>query len=216
MEHRRDRRKPLVSAKIYAEGGGEGQLHDTLFRQAWSDFFRAAGFGGRMPRIVRGKGRTETFDKFATAVANPRPGELPLLLVDSEDAVAADDTVWQHLKKRDRWNRPAGAGHDQAFLMVQVMETWFLSDRELLRKYFGPQFTEAPLRAWQSLEAVPKKTVLSALERATASCVKRYSKGKVSYELLGKLNPELVKTACPHARDLLDRLTGIAVATALE
>lgn len=77
--------------------------------------------------------------------------------------------------------------------MVQVMETWFLADRELLRGYFDEQFTEAPLRAWPSLEAVPKVTVLSALERATAGCGKKYSKGKVSYELLGRLNPALVK-----------------------
>jgi hypothetical protein len=31
VEHGRDRRESLVAAKIYAEGGGEGQLLDTLF-----------------------------------------------------------------------------------------------------------------------------------------------------------------------------------------
>jgi hypothetical protein len=86
----------------------------------------------------------------------------------------------------------------------------------LLRGYFGAHFTATPLRAWPSLEAVPKKTVLSALDRATAGCAKRYSKGKVSYELLGKLNPAIVKAACPHASDLLDRLIAIAVAAILE
>jgi hypothetical protein len=205
-----------ISAKIYAEGGGEGQLYDTLFRKAWSDFFRAAGFGGRMPRIVRGKGRQRTFDLFKTEVENPKAGEIALLLVDSEDAVEATNTVWQHLKKRDGWNRPDGARDDQAFLMVQVMETWFLADRGMLHTYFGAQFTDAPLQAWPSLEAVPKSTVFSALDRATVRCAKPYSKGKVSYELLGKLNPALVTAACPHASDLLTRLRAIAVAASLE
>ena len=195
-----------MSAKIYAEGGGEGQLLDTLFRQAWSAFFRAAGLSGRMPRVVRGKGRRQTVDLFATAVRNPRPDELPLLLVDSEEAVATGHTVWQHLKVRNNWDRPDDSADDQAFLMVQVMETWFLADRQLLRDYFGPALREAPLRQWPVLEDVPKATVVAALDQATAACPKCYSKGKVSYELLARLNPAIVEAACPHARALLDRL----------
>lgn len=46
----------------------------------------------------------------------------------------------------------------------------------------------------------------SALEKATAGCTKHYAKGKVSFELLGQLNPALVEAACPHAKELLDRL----------
>jgi len=48
--------------------------------------------------------------------------------------------------------------------------------------------------------------VMNALEQATAGCDKRYSKGKVSFELLAKVNPAHVEAACPHARSLLDRL----------
>jgi hypothetical protein len=117
----------VVRTRIYIEGGGEGRLYDTLFRRGWSEFFEAAGLSGRMPRVVRGKGRGQTFDLFSTAVSNPRPGVLPLLLVDSEDPVQLGHTVWQHLKARDDWDQPEGTD-DQAFLMVQVMETWFLAD----------------------------------------------------------------------------------------
>lgn len=35
---------------------------------------------------------------------------------------------------------------------------------------------------------------------------KRYSKGRVSFELLARIDPGLVEQACPHARALLDRL----------
>jgi len=195
-----------VSAKLYIEGGGDGQLLDTLFRQAWAQFFQAAGLAGKMPGVVRGEGRAQTFDKFCTAVANARPGELPLLLVDSEDAVMTGHSVWQHLKARDSWNKPNAAADDQAFLMVQVMETWFLADRDLLRKYFGASLRENAFRQWPALEDVPKSTVFAALDQATAGCQKPYSKGKVSYQLLGRLSPDQVEAACPNGKALLDRL----------
>ena len=162
-----------------------------------------------MPRVVRGKGRVQTFDMFLTALGSPRPGELPLLLVDGEAPVARGHTVWQHLKAQADWDRPHGAGDDRAFLMVQVMETWFLADQALLREYFGAGLREQHLRAWPVLEALTKDTVITALVQATAGCSKSYSKGKVSYELLAKLNTESVEARCPHAKALLDRLRNL-------
>lgn len=198
-----------MRARIYAEGGGEGQLLDTLFRQGWSEFFRSAGLGGRMPSVSRCGSRESAFDDFVTAVRNPRPGVLPLLLVDSEVAVDPGHSAWQHLKAVDGWDRPQGAADDQAFLMVQVMETWFIADRALLRRYFGSALRENPLRAWPDLEAVPKATVLGALEAATAACGTRYAKGRVSFALLAGLDARAVEAACSHAAELLDRLRGV-------
>ena len=157
-------------------------------------------------KIVRGGGREQTFHRFASAVASGRAGAPVLLVVDSEDPVAPGASVWQHLHARDGWTRPDRAGDDQAFLMVQVMETWFLADRDALRRYFGAEFRENAIRQWPELEVVPKATVLGALERATAACRKGYAKGKVSFELLARIDPARVEAACPHARALLDRL----------
>jgi hypothetical protein len=182
-----------VSVKLYIEGGGDGPLLDTLFRQGWRQFFEAAGLAGSMPGVVRGQGRTQTFDLFATAVANPRGGSLPLLLVDSEDPVTPGHSVWQHLKERDNWERPSGAADN-------------LADRDLLRSYFGTSLRESHFRQWQDLEAVPKFTVFDALTKSTAGCQRHYSKGKVSFEMLAKLSPVRVEAACLHAKALLDRL----------
>ena len=129
-----------------------------------------------------------------------------LLLVDSEGPVAPGVTVWRHLHARDGWTRPDGSGDDQVFLMVQVMETWFLADRDALRRYFGAEFRENAVRQWPELEAVPKATVLETLERATAACRQSYAKGRVSFEVLARIDPACVEAACPHARALLDRL----------
>ena len=195
-----------MKVKLYIEGGGDGQLHDTLFRQAWRRFFEAAGLGGKLPQVVRGGGRAQTFDAFATAVRSSVGQQVSLLLVDSEGPVDADRTARRHLEARDNWQPPSGAADDQVFLMVQLMETWFLADRELLETYFGGSLRGKHLPEWPDLESVPKRTVLAALEKATAGCARRYSKGKVSYELLGRLSPKRVETACPHANALLDRL----------
>lgn len=198
-----------MTIKIYAEGAGDGEFYDTLFRQAWQSFFQAAGLTGRMPGVIRGKSRERTFDLFRTAVQNPQRGVLPVLLVDSEGPVEPGTSAWDHLRALDGWEKPDGVGDGQAFLMVQVMETWFVADRAMLRDYFGSAFREHQLRAWPDLEAVSKPTVLNALAQATAACTKRYAKGRVSFALLALLNPAVVEDACPHAKLFLDQLRRI-------
>lgn len=196
----------MVTVVLYIEGGGDNRRQSAQFREGWRKFFAMAGLGGRMPKVVRGGSRKQTFDQFAADIVERRPDVIPLLLVDSEDSVRPAHSVWQHLQARDGWARPTDAGDDDAFLMVQVMETWFLADRDTLRNYFGAQFAENALRQWPELEAVPKQTVFDALDGATQ---RRYAKGKVSFELLAQVDPTRVEAACPHARALLDRLRSL-------
>ena len=186
--------------KLYVEGGGKGRFLDARFRKAWRDFLRVDRV-----RIVRGGGREQTYDRFANAVAS---GAVALLLVDSEGPVAEKHTVWQHLACYGL-TRPRDASDDQAFLMVQIMETWFLADREGLRRYFGACFREKAIPKWPDLESVSKDTVLKALKQATAPCGKRYAKGRVSFELLARIDPARVEEACPHAQAFLNRLRAL-------
>ena len=195
--------------KVYVEGGTQDSALDrSLCRQAFK-FFTAAGLAGKLPRTVPCGGRKAAYDAFVTAVNNPKPGEFPLLLVDSETAVAKGNTVWEHLKSRpgDHWIRPQGAEDDQAFLMVQVMESWFIADRDTLRSFFGVNFREQAIPAWTELEEVPKLNVYEALDRATSDCgKKRYTKGKLSFELLARISPSKAEAASPHAKRLFQRL----------
>ena len=136
-----------MSAIIYIEGGGDNDQNlERLFRCSWATFFAAAGLKGHLPQVVRGGGRNRTFNLFAKAIKTPDPSRVPLLLVDSEDPVEAGHLVWQHLQARDGWNRPPNADDDQAFMMVQIMETWLLADRNSLKRYFGAKFRENALR----------------------------------------------------------------------
>ena len=196
--------------KIYLEGAAQDSALDrSLCRQAFSQFFAAAGLEAKRPRTVPCGGRKAAYDAFVTAVGNPRLGELALLLVDSEAPVQAGATVWEHLKSRpgDNWEKPRGAADDQAFLMVQVMETWFIADRAAMKEFFKSKFKEAKIPTWPCLEDVPKLSVYEALESATAECgQKKYSKGNLSFQLLAAISPAKVEAASPHAKAFLDRL----------
>jgi hypothetical protein len=107
----------------------------------------------------------------------------------------------------DEWEKPEGVTDDQAFLMVQVMETWFIADREALELFFGAGFRRASIPAWQKLEEIPKRSVYEALDKATADCgARKYAKGRLSFDLLGNISPSKVEAGCPHARELFERL----------
>ena len=202
----------MVKAKIFIEGGSPGSISDAIFKQSWQKFFQAADLTGRMPAVVRGTSRRETFEKFTDALSRqaPRkkPHEILLLLVDSEGPVSPNHSAWQHLKARpeDNWDKPPEASDNGAFLMVQFMETWFLADRNALQSAFKQNFNGNALRAWADLENVPKNTVLDALKRASND---HYEKGDVSFRLLATMDPNLVAAACPHAKDLLDYLRSL-------
>ena len=72
--------------------------------------------------------------------------------MDSEGPVAQGAGPWAHLRARDGWIRPADATDENAHLMVQCMETWFLADRDNLADYFGHGFNPNALPAREEIE----------------------------------------------------------------
>ena len=196
-----------MKIKLYIEGVGDSPLQATLFRKGWQTFFQNAGLAGRMPKTIRGGGRNATFDAYQTAVLTKEPDELPLLLVDSEDLISDGAADWAHLTARDGWARPTNVGDDDAFLMVCCMETWFLADREALKRFFHDCWRDNAVPQWPDLEAISKEMVFGKLALATAGCGKKaYAKGKRSFEILKVIDPAIVESKCPGAKRLLDRL----------
>ena len=199
-----------MSARIYVEGGGNGRALKAKCREAFSSFFEAAGLRGRLPRVVPGGGRRQTYDDFRTALNNPRDNAFIVLLVDSEGPVAEGVGPWTHLRNRqgDGWGRPEGATDEQAHLMVQCMESWFMADPESLASVFGQRFRPNALPGQAQVEQVAKQDVFAGLQNATRDCRKRrgYSKGRDSFAILARLDPEKVTAASPHAQRLVDLL----------
>ena len=197
--------------KLYVEGGARGSSFERDHcRDAFRKFFSSdPRLKDKLPRTVSCGGRKAAYDAFVTAVRNQKPGIVPILLVDSEIGVARNHTVWRHLQSRpgDNWEKPQGVSDDQAFLMVQVMETWFIADREAMQGFFGAHFRNAAIPMWPNLEEVPKHTVYDSLEKATADCgPRKYAKGRLSFDLLATVSRAKVEAASPHAKELLERL----------
>jgi hypothetical protein len=196
-----------VRIKVYIEGGGDSSLQDAQFREAWHQFFKKAQLQ-RMPGVVRGKGRSKTWDLFKTAVENRQGDDVLILIVDSEELVVEGRTVWQHLQNRaaDNWTKPEAAGTQDAFLMICCMETWLLADHSALQTVFKQHFNPNSIPKWPDLEKVPKSTIYATLKKASSD---KYAKSKICWDLLGEVDPLVVETKCTQARLLLDRLRAL-------
>ena len=194
-----------MNVTVCVEGGGDASTLKRKCRKGFSDFFRNAGLPGRMPRIIAGGARENTYKDFRTAVSKTAHHDFVVLLVDSEGPVSTGPGVWAHLQSRDKWKPPEGVTDDNGHLMVQCMESWFLADRDSLAKFFGIGFSEHALPGRLDVENVPKKQLLDSIENATRQCRPKgmYDKGRHSFQLLGLLKPDNVTRASPYAQRLI-------------
>lgn len=196
-----------MSVKLIVEGGGDRKSKSANrdCRRAFGAFLEEAGLAGRMPSIEAAGGRQQAYDAFKTA--HTRDSRTVVLLVDAEVPVAAPNP-WTHLKTNDDWDRPAGASNDQCHLMVQVMESWFLADREALADFYRQRFRPHALPGNpRQIERISKSDVEDGLERATQGTAKgRYHKGRHSFLILASLDPAKVTAASPHARRFIQAL----------
>jgi len=192
---------------IYVEGGGNRKDLKGDCRRSFGKFFAKTGLTGRLPQVRPCGGRSTAFKDFCTALNNPINGELPILLVDSEDPLIT--TVWQHVKNRqgDQWDKPQTATDDHLHLMVQCMETWYMADKEALAEYFGQGFNSNALPRNQNIENIPKDDLFNKLKSATRNTTKgQYNKGSHSFKILERLDPDKVREASPFAQRLLNFL----------
>jgi hypothetical protein len=92
--------------------------------------------------------------------------------------------------------------------MVQIMETWFLADREALATYYGNGFHAASLPGNPRVEEIPKEDVLRSLREASRHTQKGpYHKTKHTAHILRKTNPDKVQAAAPHCRRMFNELS---------
>ena len=90
--------------------------------------------------------------------------------------------------------------------MVTTMETWLLADRTTFVGHF-PGITESSLPPDVVLETRSKADVSAAIDAATRLSEKgKYYKGRDSFDLLGKVNPKVLKAKLPHFQRFIDAL----------
>ena len=206
MDDGADWGKQVVSIRVYVEGGGNNRTLRNACRRGFTRFMDKAGLAGNTFQIVPSGSRGDAYNNFRKALTGK---DYAILLVDAEGPVTAEGP-WQHLNATDGWVRPTGASDDQCHLMVQVMESWFLADREALKDYFGPALQESALPRNPNVEQITKQQVFDGLDRAARNTPKgsyRDDKGIQSYEILEKLDPARVRQASPYADRFIRELT---------
>ncbi len=178
-----------MSAKLYLEGGGDSKDSHSRCREGFRKLIEGSGFIGRLPRLVACGVRNSTFDDFKTGHATKPESDYVAMLIDSEEPMDDIEAAWQHLIRHDGWDKPAGASDEQVLFMTTCMETWIVADRKTLAEHFGSNLQKSALPALNNLERRPRQEVQKKLAHATRKCANVYTKGKRSFEVLGKLSP---------------------------
>ena len=197
-----------MSAHIYLEGGATGadSNEDKIrCRQGFRKLLENCGFAGRLPRLTPCGSRNDTLQSFRSGMET-RKSSFVAMWVDSEDPISNVEETWTHLKSRDNWDRPAGATDDQLLLMTTCMETLIVADRTALRGHFKSKLQESALPPLENLEQRHRRDVQDRLVHASRDCSNQYAKGRRSFEVLSKLNPDTLEQlpSFKRARRILD------------
>ena len=192
------------------EGGGSGPEGKAALRLGMDIFL------GRLKETAQARswqwnlvpcgGRGDAFNEFRQAAQEGEEG-ITVLLVDSEGPVPSDKPFRKYLEENDRWDL-SFASEDKIHLMIQIMETWIIADKQALANYYGEGFRKDELPDAQDMESVSRSEVGRALEAAVGTSSRgQYHKIKHASDLLRQLNPDTVQDRCPACRRLFDTLT---------
>ena len=195
-----------MKSMVYVEGGGQQRKTLDDCRRGFGQLFEKVLPTGHRPRVIACGDRDSAFRDFRRDLGQGQEA-FHILLVDSEGPVNAQLTSWAHLRNQDGWEKPKTAREDQAHLMVQCMESWFLADRQALTGFYGKGFLATSLPRQENVEKILKRDVERALCQATQGTQKRsYHKTRHGFDLLAKINPEKLRGASKRARRLFEVL----------
>lgn len=192
-----------MKVAVYVEGGGGQKKTLDDCRRGFGQLFEKIVRTGHQPKVVACGGRQSAFDEFTRDVESCKEGFL-ILLVDSEGPVAPEVNSWTHLSTSDRWEKPELVNDDQAHLMVQCMESWFLADPEALRTYYKQGFLIRSLSRRRNVEEILKRDVARALEHATRPTKTKgiYHKTRHGFDLLALIDPTRLREGSARAQRL--------------
>lgn len=183
----------MVKSLIFLEGGGNVTELRARCRNAFTSLFSKCGLEGKLPRFVACGSRQDAFKRFKTALSDGNDYNFLAMLIDSEDPVEEIELTWKHLKTRDNWAQPRGAIDDQVLFMTTCMETWIIADLSTLATYYGSNFNKK-LIPTTNLESRNRHEVFGDLVNVSDG---KYSKGKQSFEVLSKINPDAIEPHLP-------------------
>lgn len=184
-------------SRIFLEGGGESKELQIRCREGFRKLLDKSGYAKRMPRTTARGGRDGAFKDFRIAHEDGAASEFVAMMIDSEDPVSDIEETWEHLRKHDNWQRPTNAGNDQVLFMTTCMETWILCDRDTLSDHYGAKLQKSALPSLTNIESRSRHLIQEDLFHSTRNCSNAYEKGKRSYEIVGKINPDILHEYLP-------------------
>jgi hypothetical protein len=126
------------------------------------------------------------------------PEALNLLLLDSDELPE---------RRRELGRYP----QERIFWMIELMEAWFLADREALKRFYRRNFNESALPGNSVVENIRKHDVITALTLFSKPTQKGpYHKTKHAPFILASLDPDLVRKAAPECERLFTVLTAVS------
>lgn len=151
---------------------------------------------------IPGRGRDDAIYDFLLSVSRD-PNLNHLLLIDREGP--DDGHLFDKLTREGSWRpRKVVPAERQVGWMVQIMEAWFLADKEVLHAYYGSDLQANALPLNPRVEEIPKADVLRGLKAATLRSTKgAYHKGAHASRILEKLDPVRVRRGADHCDQLL-------------
>ena len=211
----------MVKAKIYTEGGGppdadededidpagqmgrvetrDKSLHIRC-RDGFAELLERCGLDRERFQVIPCGGRGEARNDFLIDHGAAAGEYYVALLIDSEESVSCINETWKHLETFFNWQHPQDAQDDQVLFMTRCMETWIAADRSILREHFGENLQVSALPERDDLEGVSPGMLKYRLRSATQDCPEPYSKGRNSFYVLGKLNPNTLEEWLPSFR----------------
>ena len=189
-----------ANIRIYIEG--DKKLLPG-FRQFFDQFYNR---GTRIDLAMCGPNVIADF----TSGVKKFPGAINILLMDSEGPDGPG--LIQKVKTHDKWDSSTNNKVTDECLnfMVQVMESWFIADREALRNYYGNGLLENQLPANPNIEQIPKEDVLQRIETATSNTGKgKYHKTKHAPQILERIDPSKVQAVAPNCARFLNYLQSL-------
>jgi hypothetical protein len=212
MEEGRDWRKSLVRAKvaIYIEGGGDSRALQEPLKRGFRKLFGKAILNNNDLAIITSGGRGQTYKDFKTAFEQDKH-DFVVLLLDSEGAVPQNQRAWAYFTSGTRPNdatflRPKNATDDNAHLMVQMMEAWFITDVEAFRTVYRRNLQEGSLSKTLDVEQISRHLIIPALENATRHTTKGIFKKSHGADLIAELDIKELRRRSKHADRLFQTL----------
>lgn len=195
--------------KIYTEGSGDINKLQAVGREAMTKFLLQLTLQ-KPCKIIMCGGRQQAYNDFCVAIKSFKAGgDVPLLLVDAEDAVGKNAEPWIHLKSRDKWNKPDGATNDHAYLMVQTMEAWLVCDPSAW-KLWKPRIDSSKLSAIHNnnVELIDKEKLEKMCGAVSKSIDLSYLKSKRlnGFSILKNVKSELVRQNSKEAKRFFEFL----------